>query len=87
MATQNHSVQLSRDIFEQLELEAGKRRMGTCELADELVRAGLAESTTRSCASLRDALDVLDAVSARMPDIDAARILPDEQQQLAAHAD
>ena len=87
MAADDRTIQVSGVTFAELELEARKRRVGVDELADEFVRAGIAESSARSGTSLRDALDVLDAVSARMPEIDAARVVWDEREPLAAHAD
>lgn len=87
MAARDHTVQLNHRTFEELEIEARKRRVGADELADELVRAGIAETTARSGSPLREALAVLDAVGARMPEIEAGRILPGEQEQLGAHVD
>jgi hypothetical protein len=84
MSIHARTVQLHPRTFDQLELEASRRHLAADELADELVRAALAESAARSATSLRDALAVLDAQSLRMPEIDALPVVSDGRGRLGA---
>jgi hypothetical protein len=84
MAPRAHTVHLHPGTFDQLELEASKRHVEADELADELVRAGLAETTARAGTGLREALLALDVLSTRLPEVDAVRIVQEGREELGA---
>ena len=81
MTTRSHTVQLRPATYGALEVEATRRRLAPDELADELVRERLVDVRARP-ATMRDALQTLNEISARMPEVDAIRLVREGREEL-----
>jgi len=82
VATRSHTVQLRPATYGALEIEATRRRLAPDELADELVRDRLVDVRARP-ATMRDALQTLNEISARMPELDAVHLVREGREELA----
>jgi len=81
VTTQAHTVQLRPGTYGALEVEATRRHLAPDELADELVRERLG-NVRAEVVSMRDALQTLEAISARMPEVDAVRLVREGREEL-----
>jgi hypothetical protein len=82
MATRERAVTLRQDTYEALEAEAQRRHVAPDDLADELVRQQLPADAKQ----MRDALDALGSVSARMPEVDAVQLMREGRDELERRA-
>jgi hypothetical protein len=78
MTTREHKIRLHQETYDALEIEAQRRDVAPDELADELVRRQLPARSNQ----MQDALDALAAVSAKMPEVDAVRLVSNGRQEL-----
>lgn len=81
MATHARNIRLRPATYEALEVEAARRHVPPDELADELVRGQLVAARPRS-GSMGDALAALEELGARMPEVDAARLVREGRDEL-----
>lgn len=82
MATHDHTVQLRPTTYGAREVEATRRHLAPDELADELVRERLAGVGGR-LRTIGESLETLERISARMPEVDAVRLVCEGREELA----
>lgn len=82
VATRARTVQIHPATYDDLEIEASRRHVEPDELADKLVRERLGEMRAQQPARIADALEALDAISARMPEVDAVRLVREGREEL-----
>jgi len=73
------SVHLDPAAYELLKAEARRRQLAPDALAAELVRDGLARTPTTG--QIAAALAALDAVSQKMPEADAVRVIREGREE------
>jgi hypothetical protein len=86
VATRAHIVQLHPETYGELEVEATRRHVEPDELANELVRERLGQVRAQRATPMQDALVALDAISARMPEVDAVRLVREGREQLGVRS-
>lgn len=82
MATSDHTIRLQPTTYDALEAEAARRHVAPDDLADEMMRERLTAGAHREEGGMRATLERLRQISARMPEIDAARLVREGRDEL-----